>query len=810
MERYICIHGHFYQPPRENPWLEEIEVQDSAYPYHDWNEKITAECYATNAASRILEPEGNIIAIVNNYSMISFNFGPTLLSWMEHHRPDVYEAVLQADVLSMKRFSGHGSALAQAYNHMIMPLANKRDKYTQTIWGIRDFQKRFKRDPEGMWLPETAVDIETLEVLAELGIRFTILAPRQAGRVKKNAKKAQWQDVGEGRVDPTMPYLCLLPSGRTISLFFYDGPISQDIAFRGLLQSGEALFKRLMGAFSATRDWPQLVHIATDGETYGHHHRFGDMALAYCLYQIEKERDVAITNYGEYLERHPPGYVVEIVEKSSWSCVHGVERWRNDCGCNSGAHPGWSQAWRKPLREAMDGLRDKAATLYERSALKYLRNSWEARDDYISVTLNRSEENTELFLKDHAVKTLAGDEKTRVLKLLEMERNAMLMYTSCGWFFDEISGLETVQVMKYAGRVIQLAEELFDVRLENDFLSVLISAPSNLRKLKNGGRVYELLVQPARLDLIRVAAHYAISSFFEEYPDITRIYCYTARRETSDMITAGRVRLAVGRACIQSDITWDEKRMNFAILHLGDHNVTGGVRDSGDEGGFSVMSQEIRETFNRGDIPCVIRLMDKHFGDNTYSLWHLFRDEQRKVINEILKPALDDINISFRQIYDNNYVTMNFLSEISYPLPRHLLVAAEMILNADMIDIFESEELQLNDLERLIGEVKKWKIHVDKPMLGFTAMKVINTLSHKFRSNLEDIELMEEMEHFLRLLKVLPLDIDLSDFQDVYFQTGKSLLPEKKNRAQKGDEKARKWVEIFQKLGSHLSVKVAE
>ena len=405
MERYVCIHGHFYQPPRENPWLEDIEVQDSAYPYHDWNERITEECYATNAASRILEAEGNIVDIMNNYSMMSFNFGPTLLSWMEHHRQDVYEAILKADRLSMSRFSGHGSALAQTYNHMIMPLASKRDKYTQVIWGIRDFQKRFCRDPEGIWLPETAVDIETLEVLAELGIRFTILAPRQARRVNKNANTDQWQEVGEGGIDTTMPYICLLPSGRTINLFFYDGPISQDIAFDGLLRSGENFSKRLMEAFSEEQDRPQLVHIATDGETYGHHHRYGDMALAYCLYFIENKKLAKITNYGEYLEKYPPIYLVEIFENSSWSCIHGIERWSKDCGCSSGAHPGWRQDWREPLREAMDKLRDKIAPLYDNTASNYFRDSGEARDDYISVILNRSREHTERFLKEHAAKT---------------------------------------------------------------------------------------------------------------------------------------------------------------------------------------------------------------------------------------------------------------------------------------------------------------------------------------------------------------------------------------------------------------------
>ncbi len=367
MENYICIHGHFYQPPRENPWLEDIELQDSAYPYHDWNERISAECYGPNAASRIFDGIGYITKIPNNYADISFNFGPTLLAWLEQKAPEVYANILQADQISQRRFSGHGSALAQGYNHMIMPLANQRDKYTQVLWGIRDFQYRFQRQPEGMWLPETAVDLETLDIMAELGIKFTILAPRQASRVRP-LDQDDWEDVNGEHIDPTRAYLQRLPSGRTINLFFYDGPISKAVAFEGLLDRGEHLAERLLGAVSAERQWPQLIHIATDGETFGHHHKQGEMALSYALDYIKANAEVKLTNYGEYLEKHPPIMEVEIFENSSWSCIHGVERWRKDCGCNSGMHNGWHQGWRQPLREALDWLRDNLAILYEKQA----------------------------------------------------------------------------------------------------------------------------------------------------------------------------------------------------------------------------------------------------------------------------------------------------------------------------------------------------------------------------------------------------------------------------------------------------------
>jgi alpha-amylase/alpha-mannosidase (GH57 family) len=335
MMRYLCVHGHFYQPPRENPSLEAVELQDSAYPYHDWNVKITSECYAPNATSRILDAEQRIIQLVNNYAQISFNFGPSLLSWMETKASKIYEALREADKTSQANRSGHGNAIAQAYNHMILPLANARDKVTQVRWGLRDFEYRFGRFPEGMWLPETAVDTETLEVLAANGIKFTILAPHQAKRIRRRGVRT-WRDVTSDRIDPSRAYLVQLPSKRSISVFFYDGPISHGVAFEGLLDDGRRFADRLLSGFSDARQWPQLVHIATDGESYGHHHRYGEMALSYALHYIEANKLAELTNYGQFLERHPPDHLAEIVDNSSWSCVHGVERWRGNCGCNSG------------------------------------------------------------------------------------------------------------------------------------------------------------------------------------------------------------------------------------------------------------------------------------------------------------------------------------------------------------------------------------------------------------------------------------------------------------------------------------------
>ncbi|MHB8756102.1 MAG: DUF3536 domain-containing protein, partial [Candidatus Acidiferrales bacterium] len=526
-DRFLCVHAHFYQPPRENPWLEAVEVQDSAYPYHDWNERVTAECYAPNAACRILDGEGRIVDITNNYAKISFNFGPTLLAWIEEKAPDVYAAVLAADKLSRDQHHGHGSAISQAYNHMILPLANERDKHTQVVWGIRDFEHRFGRSPEGMWLPEAAVNLDSLEALASNGIKFTILSPHSAYMVRK-AGAEEWRDVSGGQIDPSMAYRVELPSGKNISVFFYDGPVSRGIAFENLLENGERFANRLVGVFSDSREGPQLAHIATDGETYGHHKTHGDMALAYALRFIEENKLAILTNYSQFLDQHPPTHEARIFDNSSWSCAHGVERWRGNCGCNSGMHPGWNQNWRAPLREAMDWLRDTLIPIYEEQGRQVFQDPWKARDEYIRVILDRSPKNVCDFFHQVAAHDLSPEERLRALKLLELQRHAMLMYTSCGWFFDELSGLETVQTIQYAARALQLASQLTrDANLESEFVERLARARSNISENQGGKRVYERFVKPVMLDLKGVGAHFAVSSLFSDAGPEQHTYCYT-------------------------------------------------------------------------------------------------------------------------------------------------------------------------------------------------------------------------------------------------------------------------------------------
>jgi alpha-amylase/alpha-mannosidase (GH57 family) len=798
--RHLCIHGHFYQPPRENPWLEDVELQDSAYPNHDWNERITAECYAPNTASRILGPDRRILNIVNNFAWISFNVGPTLLSWLERKQPQVYQAILQADRESRERFSGHGSAIAQAYNHLIMPLADERDRRSQVLWGIRDFEKRFQRRPEGMWLPETAVDLRTLEILAENGIRFTILAPNQAKGIRKIGEK-EWQEVGG--VDPRVPYLCPLPGGGSIVLFFYDGPASQEIGFGSVLESGEQFAGRLLGLFDK-RDSPQLVHVATDGETYGHHRPFGDMALAYCLHHVQANNLARITVYGEYLEHNPPEHEVRIHENSSWSCVHGVERWRSDCGCNSGMHRGWQQKWRGPLRSALDWLRDACAPAFQDAGL--LRDPWQARDDYIEVVLDRSPENVDRFLERWLAGEADAQRQARALKALELQRNAMLMYTSCGWFFDEISGLESTQVLLYAARVLQLAKECFALDLEGQFLERLRQAPSNLQEFGDGGGVYETLIRPAVVDLRRVGVHYAVSTLMDGHPEEDTIYCYSVHAERRERETAGKMSLSTGRVSLTSQITREQSELGYAVLHLGGPMINGAVRFFPGEQQFEEIRRSLRQAFRRADIPEVIRLMDEHFGSHNYSLWHLFRDERRAFFARILASTLEGIREQYRGIYQDNYPTLQAMKETRVPIPAALRAPLEFTLNQDLGEELAGESPRPARLREVLAEMHKWGLSPDASSFGLGASRLARRVLRELAEAPRDQERLERSIEVLDTLRSARSPLNLWEAQNEYFRISQRLLSEVSAQAEAGGQEAKAWLEGFRRLGSLLEV----
>jgi alpha-amylase/alpha-mannosidase (GH57 family) len=675
LNRAIVIHGHFYQPPRENPWLESVEVQDSAAPFHDWNERVTAECYAPNTAARRVDDKNRVLDIGNNFEKISFNIGPTLFAWLERHRPDVYAKIIEADRASVEA-RGHGNACGQVFNHMIMPLATRRDKVTQVRWGIEDFRARFGRDPEGLWLPETAVDNESLEVLAEAGVKFTILAPHQALRVRPLETEA-WEDAGGG-IDPSRAYRWQGPRGLNLAVFFYDGHISRAIAFERLLERAENLVAWLNAAFSDARTWPQLVHCATDGETYGHHSRFGEMALAAAVQQIEAEGAATLTNYAAFLVANPPTHEVEIREQTSWSCAHGIERWRADCGCRTRGD--WHQRWRAPLREALDWLRDQIDPFFETRASAHLKDPWAARDDYAAVLLDRSPERLDAFFSAHARGQLDPAARVEARRLLELERNRLLMYTSCGWFFDEISAIEPVQILRYAAMALQYMNDLGGGRLEDEFVGRLAAAPSNVPEMRDGAEVYRRLIRPTAVNLTRVVTHYAITGLLDEYPADARIYAYRVERLDEARETADGTTLAVAHVRVSSEMTGETREMVYALAYFGGHDFSCGVRTWDDQATYDALKADLLARCARQSVADLVRGVDEYFPGGLSSLSHLFLDERRRVLANVIRATLERHEETYQKIWEENRKLVHYLRDADAPIPEALAIIARHVL----------------------------------------------------------------------------------------------------------------------------------
>jgi hypothetical protein len=717
---------------------------------------------------------------------------------MESYATETYEAILEADKQSLSNFGGHGSAVAQVYNHIIMPLANRRDKETQILWGIRDFESRFKRKPEGMWLAETAVDTETLELLADNKIKFTILAPRQAKAVRKIGSK-EWTEVNDRSVNTKKVYQCNLSGGKSIAVFFYDGDISQGIAFSGILNDGKRFAERLLNTLDFNNDDAQLVHVATDGETYGHHHKHGEMALAFCLDFIEKDDRVNLTNYAQFLSLNPPEDETEIIENSSWSCVHGIERWRSNCGCNSGK-AGWHQLWRKPLRDALDWLRESVSEIFIREAIKVVKDPWKARNEYISVVLKRNEDNTKRFLKDHA---LSDAHPNQILRIMEMQRHAMLMYTSCGWFFDEISGIETIQVMQYACRVIQLANQICNEDLELEFIKKLGEAPSNVSTYETGDEVYKKLVLPSRTNLQRVGMHYAVSSIFEDEPESLTIFNYSNYNEAFIKKEAGEQKLVLGITKVKSLVTRSEKKFAFAVIYLGKHNIIGNISLDMEPDKFASMQFRMVKAFEEGRLGEMIGLMQTYFGPDKYTIWHLFQDEKRKILDMISQESMAELETSLRRSYNRDYPLINALSTNDIPIPPAYKTTFEYVLNADLVRIFQSDKINIKEMERIAAEMDRWSLKIEDPgklsrMAGESIYKELKRIS----SERENVRRIQRLNRMFPILKKFNLEPNLHKTQNLYFE----ISMENKNKPVL--EKESEWVDYFNLLGANLGVKV--
>ena len=804
-KRFICIHGHFYQPPRENPWLETVETQDSAAPYHDWNERVCAECYAPNGAARIVNLEEQITHILNNYGHISFNFGPTLLSWLKDNARRTYRMILDGESRSRQRYGGHSSAVAQVYNHMIMPLASTRDRITQIRWGIAVYQAAFGIAPEGMWLAETAADKETLRHLAENGIKFTVLAPHQCKRVRplNTRAEAAWIDKREGTVYTNYPYLLRFDSGASITVFFYNGPVSRGVAFEGLLNSGETFAARLKSSFR-DQSTPQLVNIATDGESYGHHHKYGEMALAYAIRLLEEDSTFEVTNYGNFLAQFPPEYECEIVDDTSWSCTHGIERWRSNCGCNGGK-AGWSQAWRTPLRTALDQLRDALVPLTEREGNRLFKDVWAARDAYISVVLDRSPESVDRFFKEHARHVLIADERVHALELMELQRHAQLMYTSCAWFFDDISGIETVQVIAYAARVIELAKRLFDdASLEAAFLAQMELAHSNVPGAGNGAQIYRKCVIAKDVQLEQVAAHFAITSVFSSFAEETDLFCFQVRRISHEIGTSGRGRIAVGRVRVASLITGAHQAFSFAVLHFGDQNITAAVkpyRDS-DAAAFEKFAAQVIARVERADFPEVIRLLDQYYGNVNYSLTSLFSDEQRRIVKLILNSTLWDIENSLATIYQDHASLLHFLSQAGLPKPPALTLAAGFAINAGLRRVLENEPVDQAQLRSYLALARADQVQLDTATLSYIVDQRMKRAMVELQSYPASLEILERALDLAEAVSELPFELNLWQAQNIWYEIMRS--PTEPLNTLSDVDRAR-WDKNFNELGERLS-----
>lgn len=773
-EVFLTIHGHFYQPPRENPWLEAIELQDSASPFHDWNERVNKECYNPNSFSKVVDSRNRILDVVNNYEHMSFNFGPTLLSWMERFAPHTYERVIKADVDSRAEHSGHGNAIAQVYNHMIMPLANEHDKETQIKWGVSDFEYRFGRKPEGIWLAETAVDDDTLRLCEENGIKFTVLSPYQALKIRKEGTN-NWQDVSWGNIDPARSYRYYIKSapGKFIDLFFYDGAISQSVAFDELLKDGNKFIKRLKEGISNLRDYPQLVHIATDGESYGHHTKFGDMALAYVLKIKAEEEGFKITNYGEYLEKYRSNYEVDIKQASSWSCFHGVGRWKEDCGCSTGGHPGWNQKWRKPLRNALDYLRDELIQVFEQEGEKYFENVWDVRNKYISVILDRSRINVEKFQRENFRPNLSDEDKVRAMELLEIQRQAMLMYTSCGWFFSEISGIETVQIMKYAARAMQVAARFTNKNLEEKFLEILSEAKSNIPENGTGKDIFEKYVRPSVITLKQIASLWAITSLYQDIDDEENVYCYIVKREDYQKVQKGNSTLLLGHIEIQSRITLQKSNLMFALMQYAGGDFHCAIKEFSDAESYAKLKQNLTNTFLLNPLTEIIRSLDESFGKEYFTLKDIFIEERRKILEILIQNKMIKYAQIYQEMYDEGKGSIYQMQNLGLSVPEEFKIAAHYSLSKKFNDLVVSsggfvDPSVIQEIAGINFEAKALGIKLDKAQSNRIFAKKIDQNISRLAYSLE-IQQADVLMELFEYVEKLELEIDISEAQNTYY-----------------------------------------
>lgn len=762
-KKYVCIHGHFYQPPRENPWIEEIECEDSASPYHDWNERINLECYRANTAARLVDQQNRIVDLLNNYAYFSFNFGPTLMNWLERQDAWVYQTILDTDRKSLDALDGHGNAIAQVYNHVIMPLANQRDKQTQIRWGIRDFEYRFGRKPEGMWLSETAVDRDTLLLMAEEGIKFTILSPYQAARWRFREGDTQWCDAAGGTIPTGRAYRCSLGGGKYIHIFFYDPSLARGVAFDQVLEHSSKLLDQidrtwaLRGPFKGE---PWLVNTATDGESYGHHFKFGDMALAAAFEALERDPSAKLVNYGWFLSSFPVVAEVEIIERTAWSCAHGLGRWSDDCGCHVGGGPDWTQKWRAPLRKALEYVRDSLAVHFETQMESLGADPWAARDEYIDLVLDRKNRLAG-FLKKHLADGSRSADVTRFLELLEMQRFAMLMFTSCGWFFDEISQLEAVLLLKYAARAIELAEKTGAPALEPQFLKLLEEAPSNLPEFANGANVFLKKVKPEVFSKARVAANYAIQSLARSAQREFQIYAYSILPQKEEDLGSNPVRCIYGLVSVRDDRTLRKEDFLYAVMHFGGLDFRCSVKPAPGEGEYECILTALEDAIEEQNTIKMVRVLDEKFGTDYFGLEDVLKDLRTAIASDISSKILDNYADLHRNLFNAYKPLALSLRHSGIKIPGDLRVSVRRVLSNEAENLVE--DILVHEIQQVSSDAP-WdstdfffRVHIAR----------LNSLQEEAKSwgvslNLEEIS--EKLGRYLvRLLSRLLRTFDQGD-----------------------------------------------
>lgn len=770
----IIIHGHFYQPPRENPWTGAIDRERSALPFHDWNERIHLECYRPNAFARITDNRGSIERIVNSYTRISFNFGPTLLNWLEHAHPETYARILEADRESVRDHQGHGNAIAQGYNHAILPLCNERDRITQIRWGIADFQHRFGRYPESLWLPETACNDATLGTMIDFGLLYVILSPTQAERIRA-LDAEEWQHASDGSIDPRRAYRYFHRdgSGRSIAIFFYDQRVSQAIAFEGALAWSSTFVDRLAQALGDG----ELVNVATDGESYGHHFPFGDRCLAYSLAVELPARGFDLTNYGEFLANHPPRHEVEIKsgpqgEGTAWSCQHGVGRWYRDCGCQTDAGEGWDQGWRGPLRQALDLLRDEAAHQFEGMGGELFRDPWAARDAYIEAIRNPDPAFRDAFLDRHARRRLDEASRTRALTVLEAQRAAMLMYTSCGWFFSDISRIESLQVMKYAGRVLDFMADLGAAAPVDRFLEVLAEARSNIPAIGNGADVYRRFVHPQRATPSRIAAHLAIASLADDNHE-GRIGDYLFYKRDFERRQHGRLTLTTGSILLSASTTGMRRDCGVAALHMGGLEFYCVLREYAAAEHFKRAVERLHECFGSVSLPMLLRLMEREFGPEEFGLEAVLPGGRRAIFQMVFGETFEGFASQLGRLYEDNRRFLASLNEVGFEPPTQLRQVAELALQHRFEQELLEERSSLDPAAyskaiEIAEEVARWNYRIDKS-LGNSVLSALIAAAARDAVAEPTPEKVESAIRSVRLAKGLTLEPNLDLAQEAVY-----------------------------------------